>query len=51
MNNGYRYLREDTYIVEKRYEDKYWIENLENYESNMNRARKNIQWLVNIYAY
>lgn len=53
MNNGYRYLREDTYVktVWDAVTKTTYNYNPESYESNMNHARQNLQWLVCRYAY
>ena len=54
MNNGYRYLREDTYVEERPhpdYEGCTYTVNLEDYVSNMNTVRMNMQHYCCIYAY
>jgi hypothetical protein len=53
VNNGYRYLREDTYVetVWDAVTKTTYNYNPEAYESNMNHARQNLQWLVCRYAY
>lgn len=54
MNNGYRYLREDTYEEERPhpdYEGCTYTVNLEDYVSNMNTVRMNMQHYCCLYAY
>lgn len=50
MNNGYRYPREDTYIEYIETDSGTYQIDLEDYVSNMNQVRWNIQRFMEIIA-
>ena len=50
LNNGYRYPREDTYIKYVETDSGTYQIDLEDYDSNMNKVRWNIQRFMEIIA-